>query len=126
MYIPARQRRCQTTTLVNRDGHLKPQAIHKVFYLQYLPIEPSLCHKEFLVLRSDPEEIQCSQIGLLQVLQQMRQLRGRHQAGQIYGGPWPTAASCLAERETAKHLVPEQQAMDKKRTRMHLKLFRVQ
>lgn len=35
----------------------------------------------------------------------------------------PTAASCLAERETAKHLVQQQQAMNKKRTRMHRKLF---
>lgn len=117
------QWRCQITTLANRDSHLRPQAIDKVFYLQYLPSEPSLCCKEFLVLRRDPEETQCNQMGLLQVLQRMRSLRGRHQAGQIHSGPWPTAASCLAERETAKHLVPEQQAMDKKRTRMHLKLF---
>lgn len=49
--------------------------------------------------------------------------------GQAPGRPdprWPlapTAVSCLAERETAKNLVPEQQAMDKRRTRIHLKLF---
>lgn len=50
----------------------------------------------------------------------MRKLRGKHQAGQIHGGPLPTAASCLAEGKTAKRLVPEQKAV---RTRMNLKLF---
>lgn len=49
--------------------------------------------------------------------------------GQAPGRPdlrWPLAHSCFLSGRKGDCKVPEQQAMDKKRTRMHLKLFWVQ